>query len=88
MRKISIKGNKVTPQEVENAIKEELYIKMGQKIAICHLTLVDGHEVIGNAGIVDPKLFNFEVGNKIARNNAIDKVWQHMGSILQERKTK
>ena len=85
MSKIKIKGNKVTPQEVENAIVGELYMKMGQKIAICHLTLVDGHEVVGSAGVVDSRLFNYEIGNKISRMRAIEKVWQHMGSVLQER---
>lgn len=87
MAKIKIKGNKVTQQEVENCIKLELYMKMGEKISICHFTLVDGHEVIGHSGVVDPRLFNSEIGNKIARSRAIDEVWRHLGSVLQDRKS-
>lgn len=85
MNKIIIKGNKVTFQEVENAISKKEFIKMGLKKTICHLTLIDGFEVIGSAGIVNPEDFNMEIGSKIAYENALDQVWSHMGSILQDR---
>lgn len=82
---IEIKGNSVTPQDVENCITHENYIKMGKKKTICHLTLADGYEVIGTAGIVDPENYSPEIGNRIAREQAKDKVWQHLGSILQNK---
>lgn len=85
MRQIEIAGDLVTPAEVEASIKEEKYIKMGQKIAVCHLTLVDGFEVVGTAGVVRPDNYDEAIGNPIARKHAIEKVWQHLGSILQNK---
>lgn len=87
-KKIQIKGSSVTPEEVQDAILKVETVKLGQKITVCHLTLVDGHEVIGMSGVVDPDKYNAEIGGKIAKQRAEDKVWSHMGSILQDRLTK
>lgn len=83
--KIKIEGNKVTPQEVEDAILGVTYTKIGEKITVAHVTLVDGFEVIGKSGVVDPKNYDSEIGNKIALDNAKNEIWKHMGSILQDR---
>lgn len=82
---IVIEGKTVTPAEVEAAILKEETVKLGQKITVCHLTLVDGHEVIGMSGVVDPDKYDAEIGGRIARTRALDNVWSHMGSILQDR---
>ena len=85
MKPIQLKGKTVTPQDVENCIVHEAYIKTGKKITVCHLTLADGFEVVGTAGVVDPESYNPKIGNKVAREKALDKVWQHLGSILQNK---
>jgi len=87
-KKIQIKGNTVTPQEVQDAILKVETVKLGQKITVCHLTLVDGHEVIGMSGVVDPERYDAEIGGTISKKRAEEKVWSHMGSILQDRLTK
>lgn len=85
MNQIQIKGNKVTPDEVTNSITKEKYIKVGTKKTVCHLTLIDGWEVIGVAGVVDPETYDETIGNSIAYQKALEKVWLHLGSILQDR---
>lgn len=85
MNKIKISGDRVTPQEVEEAIAEVKHVKIGKKITVCHLTLKDGHEVIGMSGVVNPENFDAEIGNRVAYDKALDSVWKHMGSILQDR---
>ena len=85
---IEIKGTSVTPEEVKNAIKKEEFVKLGKKITVCHLTLQDGHELIGMSGVVDPSKYNPEIGERIAKENALNEVWRHMGSILQDRLTR
>lgn len=85
---IKIAGNTVTPQEVEAAIAKETYVKLGEKITVCHLRLVDGHEVIGMSGVVDPTRYDAKIGGEISKKRALDNVWSHMGSILQDRLTK
>lgn len=73
----------VTPRDVENSIVKEEYVKLGKKILVCHLTLINGFEVIGKSGVVDPENFDMEIGKPIARSNAENEVWFHLGSILQ-----
>ena len=83
--KIYIHGNTVTPDDVEEAILKETYIKLGAKILICHLTLTNGFECTGQAGVVDPEKFDMEIGSDIARKDALGDVWFHLGSILQNK---
>ena len=83
--KLEIVGDHVTPEEVVNAIEKATYSKMGKKVTVCHLTLKNGHEVIGMSACVNPDNYDKEIGEKIALKNATEEVWSHMGSILQDR---
>lgn len=83
--KIKIAGTKVTSQEVDDAIKDITYTRLGQKIVVAHIILQDGFEVIGKAGVVNSEEFDMEIGKKYALENAKQRVWEHMGSILQDR---
>ena len=85
MSQINIIGNKVSIVDVTNSIVKEKYIKMGTKKCVCHITLKDGWEVIGVAGVVDPLLYDPKIGEEVARGKAVDKVWLHLGSLLQNR---
>lgn len=83
--RINIKGNKVAPQEVKDAVKSVSYTQLGDKIVVAHVILVDGFEVIGKAGVVDPNEFDISIGSKFALLDAEKRIWEHMGSILQDR---
>jgi hypothetical protein len=86
MEEITINGDKVTPVDVENSIEAVSYTKLGKKIMICHMTLTNGHEIIGMAGVVNPDLFDVEIGEKVSRENATGEVWKHLGGLLQNRR--
>jgi len=81
--KIIIKDSRVSLEDVEQAIVKEEYTKLGTKMTACTLTLANGFEVVGLAGVVDAKTYSMKIGGPIARNNALDEVWSHLGSILQ-----
>jgi len=83
MKEIKINGDTVSPEAVTDAIKEVTYTKLGKKITVCHITLVNGYELIGMSGVVNPDNYNAEIGNPIAYKKAEDKVWEHLGTILQ-----
>lgn len=85
MNQIQILGDKVSIGDVNRSIVKEKYIQMGKKKCVCHLTLKDGWEVIGVAGIVNPELYDPKIGEEVARAKALDKVWLHLGSLLQNR---
>jgi len=83
MKAIVIKGDKITPQDIENSIDKVQYVKLGKKIMVCHITLCNKHEVTGQAGVVDPLLFDQAIGEKISYSRAVDEVYKHLGSVFQ-----
>lgn len=52
---------------------------------ICVLGLANGFTVIGESACVSAENFNAEIGKKIARQNAVGKVWPLMGFALADR---
>ena len=53
-------------------------------LTFCVLVLRNGFTVTGESACASPENFNAEIGRKIARENAINKVWPLMGYQLKE----
>jgi hypothetical protein len=54
-------------------------------LTFCVLELKNGFTVTGESACVSPKNFDVEIGKKIARQNAIAKIWPLMGYELRNR---
>ena len=54
-------------------------------LTFCVLVLRNGFTVTGESACVSPENFDAELGRKIARQNAIDKVWPLMGYELRSK---
>lgn len=54
-------------------------------LTFCVLVLKNGFTVTGESACASPENFDTEIGRKIARQNAINKVWPLMGYALKER---
>lgn len=54
-------------------------------LTICVLVLRSGFTVTGESACASPENFNAEIGRKIARKNAVDKIWPLMGYELKQR---
>ena len=54
-------------------------------LTFCVLVLRNGFTVTGESACASPENFNAEIGRKIARENAISKVWPLMGYALKEK---
>jgi hypothetical protein len=76
----------VTEKDVDAAIVQEQYLKIGNKTTLCLLILNTGYEVVGTSAPVDPDSFDFAAGKKMAKERAVDQVWGHLGSIIQWQK--
>lgn len=90
---------RVTPAAIEANIDSELSFTVGRAadalnvpvsdscrlLTICVLTLRNGFTVTGESACVSPENFDAELGHKIARQNAIDKIWPLMGYELKQR---
>jgi hypothetical protein len=54
-------------------------------LTFCVLTLRNGFTVTGESACASPENFDPEIGRKIARANAINKVWPLMGYTLKQK---
>jgi hypothetical protein len=88
---------RVTPQMIEDAIAAE-YVFTADKatqgcpqmpslslLTICVLVLKNGFTVTGESACASPENFNAELGARIARDNAKQKIWPLEGYALRNR---
>ena len=54
-------------------------------LTFCVLVLRNGFTVTGESACASPENFNAEIGRKIARESAVDKVWSLMGYELRSK---
>lgn len=54
-------------------------------LTFCVLVLKNGFTVTGESACASPANFNAELGRKIARNNAVQKIWTLEGYALREK---
>ena len=54
-------------------------------LTFCVLVLRNGFTVTGESACASPENFNAEIGRKIARDNAVQKVWPLMGYELRSK---
>lgn len=56
-------------------------------LTFCVLVLRNGFTVTGESACASPENFDAEIGRKIARQNAEQKIWPLMGYALKQRIT-
>lgn len=79
---------RVTPELIDSKIASEAYhIFEGSCLTVCCLTLANGFTVTGESACASPANFNAELGRKIARGHARDKIWALEGYLLKQRLT-
>ena len=54
-------------------------------LTFCVLVLRNGFTVTGESACASPENFDAEIGRKIARQNAVAKIWPLLGFALKER---
>lgn len=76
----------VTPQDVKDEIVDETYTVLPNgRTTVCQLTLKNGFTVEGQSACVDIANFNKELGQKIAREMAVEKIWPLLGFRLADK---
>lgn len=82
----NLNAPRLNPQHIDNTIvSEEYHTFGGHKLTVCCLTLVNGFKLIGESSCVSAENFNQELGNKIARDNAREKIWMLEGYLLKQK---
>ena len=76
----------LTEEDIDKKIKDKKFtILEDGKTTISNLYLENGYTVRGEAACVNPANFKKDLGEKIAFENARDKVWVLEGYLLQEK---
>jgi hypothetical protein len=77
---------RVTPAVVDaQIVGEAFHVFPGTTVTVCCLSLRNGFTVVGESACADPANFNVELGQKIARDNARQKIWALEGYALRNR---
>ena len=69
----------------EGTLHEYYYPMELTLLTFCVLVLENGFTVTGESACASPENFNAALGRKIARQNAVAKIWPLMGYALKER---
>jgi Phage protein (N4 Gp49/phage Sf6 gene 66) family len=76
---------RVSLQQIEEAIQGETYTVLPSgRATICEMTLKNGYVVIGQSLCVSRENFNAELGQKISREDAKQKIWPLLGYALRD----
>jgi hypothetical protein len=88
---------RVTPEMIDDAIVGQYFFTADKAISgcpvmpslalltICVLVLRNGFTVTGESACASPENFDADIGRKIARQHAIDKVWMLEGYLLKSK---
>lgn len=77
---------RITPEHIEDTIMDEQYhVFPDTTFTVCLLTLKNGFNVIGESACASPENFDADIGRKIARENAKNKIWALEGYLLKDK---
>jgi hypothetical protein len=74
---------RVTKEDVDSAIIGEKFVIDGT-LTICILTLYTGTKLTGESACASPENFNEEIGRRLAKEDAMKKVWPLLGFELKK----
>ena len=69
-----------TEAELAHVVPQPLHL-----LTFCVLVLRNGFAVTGESACASPENFNYAIGMRIARENAVAKIWPLMGYALKQR---
>lgn len=70
----------INPEPYVEATPDSLHL-----LTFCVLVLKNGFTVTGESACASPENFDAEIGRKIARENAINKIWMLEGYLLKQK---
>lgn len=65
-------------------VGEQFHVFEGSCLTVCCLTLHNGFTVTGESACASPENFNAEIGRKVARDHAVEKIWPLLGFRLRD----
>jgi len=75
---------RVTKEQMEGRIIDTSYTRFSDTVTVCQLTLDNGYSVRGESACVNPANYNQEIGERVAYDQAFNKLWPLFGFLLAE----
>jgi hypothetical protein len=75
---------RVTKEYIESRIKLTEFTKQFGTVTLCGIKLDNGYSVRDESACVNPANYNQEIGERIAYDNAFQKLWALFGFVLAE----
>lgn len=82
---IEVTMRKLTLDYIKSLIVNAEYQRFGDTLTVCVLTLRNGFTVTGESACINKAVFDAEIGQKVAYDNAVDKIWQLEGYLAVQR---
>ena len=78
---------RVTKEQMEARIRKDggvVFSRLSETLTHCRITLDNGYNVTGESACVNSANYNQEIGERIAYDNAFNKLWALFGFLLAE----
>jgi len=76
---------RLNPALIAETIVNEEYHRLTDVLTVCVLTLRNGFTVIGESACASPENYDREIGEKVARGVAVEKIWPLEGYLLKQK---
>lgn len=78
-------ARRITPDMLNaEIVSEQFHVFDGSCMTVCCLTLKNGFTVTGESACASPENYDADIGQKIAKSNARDKIWPLLGFRLRD----
>jgi len=81
----NLNAPRLTQDLIQSKIVKEQFFKLTDVLTVCVLTLENGFTVTGESACASPANYNQEIGEKIAKENATEKIWMLEGYLLKQK---
>lgn len=82
----NLNAPRLTPALIDECIANtEFHVFGGTSLTVCCITLNNGFTVTGESACASPENFDSAIGEKIAFEQARDKIWMLEGYLLKQR---
>ena len=81
----NLNAPRLTPQLIQDTIQKCDFHKLTDVLTMCVLTLQNGFTVTGQSACASPENYDKAIGERIAREEAVEKIWMLEGYLLKQR---
>ncbi|QZI92129.1 hypothetical protein PODOV073v1_p0004 [Vibrio phage PS25B.1] len=86
IQKKGLNAPRLTPDLIDSKIKSvEYHVFESTCLTVCCMTLENGFTVTGESACASPENFDKEIGQKIAFDQARNKIWMLEGYLLKQK---